>query len=81
MRLLDQLIRPPTNLQECHRVMKQAAHDNARLRSMLFQFVDGGDTPEFRGKVMDLLGIHQTVEVIPARITDDLMFHPGQDEN
>lgn len=81
MRLFDRLTHPPTNLSECHRVMKLAAHENARLRSMLFQFMDGGDTPEFRSKVRDILGIIEKDEIVPTRITADPMFHSLNDED
>jgi hypothetical protein len=81
MKLIDELIHPATNLQKCHEVMKRAAHENARLRSMLFQFLDGGDTQEFRVKVMNVLGIAHRVEYAPDRITDDKQFSPLRDEN
>ena len=81
MRLIDELLHPPTTLTGCHQLMKRAAHENARLRSMLFQFLDGGDSPEFRVKVMNILGVAHKVELIPDRITDDPMFNGLHDEN
>ncbi len=81
MRLLDQLLHPPTTLQECQQVMKRAAHENSRLRSMLYQFMDGGDTAEFRMKVANILGIAHRTELIPDRLTDDEQFSPLHDEN
>ena len=83
MRLIDKLTHPSTSLVECQKVMKEAAHENARLRSMLFQFLDGGDTIEFRIKVANILGAAHMVEMLdaPTRITDDPMFSGLRDES
>lgn len=78
MRLIDELMHPPTNLGGCHQVMKRAAHENARLRSMLFQFLDGGAGLEFRTKVAEVLGVKLSKA---TRITDDAQFSPFNDEN
>lgn len=81
MRLIDKLTHPPVSLAESHKIMKEAARENARLRSMLFQFLDGGDTIEFRIKVANILGVAHKIEYIPDRITDDKQFSPLRDEN
>lgn len=79
MRLIDQLINPPKTLGECHKIMKHAAHDNARLRSMLFQFLAGDTNPAFYAKVAEVLNVK--TEVIPDRITSDKMFNSLSDED
>lgn len=48
---------------------------------MLFQYLDGGETPDFRMKVINILGIGRVVETIPDRITDDKQFSSLHDEN
>lgn len=82
MRITDKLRQKPASCDECWDTRKHALHEIARLRSMLFQFLTGDDTPEFRVKVANILGIaHMVNEVIPDRITDDKQFSSLHDEN
>lgn len=81
MRLIDKLTHPPRTLSECHEVMKEAAHENVLLRSMLFQFVVGSGDTGLRTKAANILGMAHTTEYTPSRITADPMFNSLVDED
>ncbi len=79
MRLIDRLTHADRDCTACRQTKVEAAHEIARLRSMLFQFVQREDTPALRRKAAEILGIKLTEA--PDKITDDRMFSPLHDEN